>query len=349
MKVHKLPEKAFTPKPEWVEAGHYKPCNDARTEIDLEAVDRFCYWMHERQEIWYRRHVLKEDAPWTNDPILRDYRFTHPIRDIDRVSLYYRAVILTRLEDTRESKVNLLFNTIVFRMFNRPEIWEIIGYIDTENGNVLRRLEMAKNRLTNLKLRGMPLFTGAYTTAPMQTIREHYKVQGGERGGEKLTNAFLVLRYVYSNLDEIYRGAIELADTMAEQLEVFQSIPGIGAFNAYEWACDLCMAERYTGIPMVPWDDDSDTNLGPGARKGLKRIFIDTGNLTARQAFFTLASLMPHFFTTLGYADTMKWTKGVDRFNLRVIEHSLCEFQKYERARTGGTKPRQRFQGGVVT
>ena len=40
-----------------------------------EMMDLFWYFVKARQDIWYKRFVLKQPAPWTDDEILKPYNF----------------------------------------------------------------------------------------------------------------------------------------------------------------------------------------------------------------------------------------------------------------------------------
>ena len=53
----------------------------------MENIERFCYWINERHAI-YQKRAKGQPAPWTDDPILRDYKFTNPFRENDRVTVW---------------------------------------------------------------------------------------------------------------------------------------------------------------------------------------------------------------------------------------------------------------------
>ena len=59
--------------------------------------------------------------PWTEDPILRRYKFTNAYRASDRVSQYLiRNVIYAGDQNPRE----LFLRILIFKLFNRIETWE---------------------------------------------------------------------------------------------------------------------------------------------------------------------------------------------------------------------------------
>jgi 5-hmdU DNA kinase, helical domain len=79
------------------------------------------YWRFaaERQTIFYRR---LDDAvgPWTDDAILRSYRFTNAYRASDRISQYLIREVQYR-SDRSQSPPELFFRTLLFKIFNRIE------------------------------------------------------------------------------------------------------------------------------------------------------------------------------------------------------------------------------------
>ena len=40
-----------------------------------EELERYCYWQVEREQIRLRKEVQKNPPPWTNDPILQQFKF----------------------------------------------------------------------------------------------------------------------------------------------------------------------------------------------------------------------------------------------------------------------------------
>ena len=82
------------------------------------------YWRFasERQSIFFQR-LAGEFPPWTNDPILRDYKFTNAYRVSDRVSQYLLRYVIY---DGDHSPEEIFFRTLLFKTFNRIETWELL-------------------------------------------------------------------------------------------------------------------------------------------------------------------------------------------------------------------------------
>ena len=79
------------------------------------------YWRFaaERQAILSRR-LTDPIGPWTDDTILRAYRFTNPYRAADRVSQYLIREVQYR-SDRSQSPPEVFFRTLLFKIFNRIE------------------------------------------------------------------------------------------------------------------------------------------------------------------------------------------------------------------------------------
>lgn len=325
-------------KQEWIDNDYWVQPDPTKVKIRQEFLDEYWWWIHERQNIWYKRVILEQPAPWTDDPILREYKFTNAIRDLDRLTIYYIDNLLSKLEDNEQSKKNLIYNTMVYRLFCRIDTWEEIGYLDLFN-DFETQLERAKANLRKRREEGHPMFTNAYYVNDLKAANPN-----PETNSNKTENAICLMEMWAEDIDRIYQKGFVEAKNMEEQLVFFQTLTCVGDFTAYEWACDFCLAERYRGIKLVNWDDDSFTNVGPGAKRGLNWIFEDLGNMTHLQALFWLRSIAKSEFERLGYDKTMKWPEKVKDFNLRIIEQSACELQKYWKAKYGKGRPKMKFK-----
>ena len=279
------------------------------------------WWMAERQRI-YRARERGEPPPWTRDPILQRYRFTNVFREQDAVTVWFRENIRERLRDSPHA----LFATILFRWFNR---------IDT--GEHLLRL--VRNPITNWNaesvegcLRQWRPF-GPWTTGS-------YRINGGP--GEKLHG-------VVSCIDRAWQRIAELEDAILEDgtlegaTRILTTVPYLGGFMAYEVACDL----RYTAMLELAPDKRTWANVGPGARRGIARLVGWDGEESWPARLLTDEHCVEKMRWLLARARERLPKASPDpawrRLELREIEHSLCEFDKYERARLGQGRPRRTF------
>ncbi len=89
------------------------------------------YWRFavERQSIFHQRRN-NSPAPWTNNPILQDYKFTNTYRLLDRVSQF---LIRNVIGKSRYNQDDLFFRIILFKLFNKIETW---NYLQTHLGEI---------------------------------------------------------------------------------------------------------------------------------------------------------------------------------------------------------------------
>jgi hypothetical protein len=82
------------------------------------------YWRFaaERQAIFFRR-LQGFPSPWTDDPILQEYKFTNAYRASDRVSQYLIRNVIYRGDQAPQE---VFFRTMVFKIFNRISTWELL-------------------------------------------------------------------------------------------------------------------------------------------------------------------------------------------------------------------------------
>lgn len=278
-----------------------------------QMVGRFFRFIEERHAIWHRRFELKLPWPWTADPLLRKYRFCNIFRELDTVTIWIRDNWRLPYAD----HPNLWFMMCVARQINWPgtlaEMSEI-GFPDIWNPHAL------VNLMRERKARGEQVYTGAYM------------LRGGQKGVDK---AFYT---VYTVLDPLWKEGpnpfrVEGLDTLEGWWTWLNSHPGWGPFLSYEVVTDL----RHTRYLRDAPDVNTFANAGPGAWRGLCRIYgrdKSSGNkpdmaLTEMTELLRMSPIMlPSFVPAL---------------ELRDVEHSLCEFDKYERARLNEGSPKTNY------
>ena len=117
---------------------------------------------------------------------------------------------------------------------------------------------------------------------------------------------------------------VAYAKTLAELMPVFMKYDGIGRFLAYEIVTDI----RHEIDPFKWTDAQRWASVGPGSAAGLKRLGMDP----TPESIYKLWIIAP---AELGAHVPM------NLFEAREVEHSLCEFDKYERLRLKTGCPRR--------
>lgn len=272
-------------------------------------VPSFFYWINERHAIYLKKAAGKP-KPWTRDPILQRYKFTNVFRQLDRGTVWLTEHVL-RPHAEDGDQAGLLFNIVAYRLFNWIPTGEFLGYITRWSEEKVRAGLQARHDA------GIQVFTGAHMLR-------------GENGVSKIMSHCRVLTRFWKDRTKILR-KIQEESTLQAAFRIFVTYPYIGGFLAYEFVTDL----RHTPILESAPDTLSWANAGPGARRGLLRIYPD---LKTQGDFLGAMQQLLRFSET-------RIDPHVPPLELRDIEHSLCEFDKYMRAKNGEGRPRSTYPG----
>jgi hypothetical protein len=124
--------------------------------------------------------------------------------------------------------------------------------------------------------------------------------------------------------------------------ELLKTVDCVGNFMAYEMVTDM----RHTRLLEGASDIMTWANMGPGAKRGLGRLGLPCANQTQGNA--SMQQLLSHapfgYVGALGVGGIIDLDK-LPPFEMRDIEHSLCEFDKYCRVKFGEGEPRSKFDG----
>lgn len=291
-----------------------------------EVFDTYWRFAAERQAVFFRR-FRGDPPPWTNDPILREYKFTNAYRASDRVSQYLiRNVIYTGDQSPDE----VFFRTILFKTFNRIGTWELLlrhlGEV-TYEGYTYSRYNSVLSRALE---RGQRLYSAAYIMPSGRSVfgyrrkhRTHLKVI------ERMMEDELPFR-------------IADAASMQQVFELLLSYPTIGPFLAYQYATDLNYSD------LTDFDEMQFVVPGPGALDGIHKCFRDTGGLNEVELIRLIADAQEAQFTRLGLEFRTLWDR---RLQLIDCQNLFCEVGKYARVahpdvpgRSGRTRIKQQFR-----
>ena len=287
-----------------------------------------------------RRHQIYLDRtagrpePWTGDPILGRYRFTNVFRELDRTTVWFRENVRDRLAG--RPVYEQVLGTILFRTLNRIESGSALfsqGQLHrTPPGwNYIQRAE--NNQEANWVLYLETALRHAIPKGPWVTGAYIVKTPDGM---DKLRGALWIVQEAAKRLPTTL--ADPAARSSLEGLHrALQSYPFIGGFTGYEIVSDL----RHLPILREAPDIMTWAHAGPGAVRGLNRLmgFPVKQGMRQSEALMYMRHLLaevPKFWP----AHDESWPT----WEMREIEHTLCEFDKYERVRLGEGTPRGRFR-----
>ena len=224
-----------------------------------EVYDLYWYFAYERQNIFWKK-INVENAPWTNDKILQEYKFCNSYRVNDRFSQYLLKNVI--YNGKKYSNEDMLFRILLFKLFNKESTWELL--INNFEDVTLKTFNMEEYSkvLEEAILNGVKIYNDAYISCANKAF-------GYDR---KHDNHLALLNKMFKE-DRIQEKIIK-CKTMEEAFNIIKSYPLIGNFMSYQLVTDINYSE------VVDWKEDEFTVVGPGSRRGIKKCFIDKGNMT---------------------------------------------------------------------
>lgn len=309
---------------------------DDSIEVEQKNLDMFFRFMYERHEIWRNRYINKlPQEQWTNDLILKQYKYTNIYRELDRGTIYWIEKIGNLFKNDLIDFKTMLWQTTIYRLCNRIETFEEVGFPDFKYYDYTNLHNSFWEKLHKIEERKEAVMTSAHLTCP--TTGGNTKVEG----------YVTAINDLHKKLDELCL-EVKMCKTSKEVFETLRQVHCVGVFIAYEILCDLMLVESIGETDekgnFIPFKEDDWANVGPGAIEGVRMIFPSTkGKINIYNRMVQLRDEQHKHFERLGIKFNFyeKFTQG--HLSLRSIEHSLCEFQKYWLQRLGLGKQRMIF------
>jgi len=268
--------------------------------------DLYWYFASERHQILNKR-LAGEPAPWTNDPILQTYKFCNAFRAADRVSQYMiRDVCYGTEQCTSEDR---LFQIVAFRLFSKIETWEAVKEFvgrsptidDLVDGTFTAALEFANHN-------NGTLYTNAFILCATNAYGQPQKY---------LTHVEL-LRDMFANRQL----ATDLlhASSLREIYTLLHSFPLMGDFMSYQIAIDL----NYS--TLINFSENSFTQPGPGALRGLMKAFESLGAYTPAETIIWMVEQQDAEFARLNLPPARLFGRRLHAIDCQGL---FCETDKY--------------------
>lgn len=287
----------------------------------MRYLHEFFAYARERQRILRRRRA-GGPPPWTDDPVLREFRFCNVYREDDRVTEWFRRQIR---EPLAESPLVILA-TIAFRWFNFVPSGQALAPLLLHG---CWNLGEARRLLRLVREQHGQVVTGAFVV---------HSPNG--RGLDKVDGlTWCIDEFARRHLQGIalrarVNGTLEAVHDELLAVEV----DSMGPFMAYEVVTDL----RHTAVLRRARDVDTWASAGPGAARGLS--WVAHGNLDNVEGYGGRAaqSRMLAQMRDILLASRDLWPSDLGPpWEMREVEHTLCEFDKYRRAQTGARLKRK--------
>jgi len=243
-----------------------------------------------RQEAYINKEILKLNPPYTKDEILNTYFFCNVFRDQDGGTKVLSRLYIEKLEDAFEVFVNIL----CYRFFNEREHFNKIGWIDIKSFDP----EVFSTHVGELRKLG-PVFNVAYISKKNEKVIAKVLEAIIQDGPEKWN--------------------FKTCKTAREVFEKLKTIKYIGPFLGYQLFLDLSLFNK----TFHDFNGDDLVIVGPGAKPAIKLLLgLAEG---------------PHHTDKI-YEDYVMYIRDVQYkylpmdfrpLTLDAIEHSLCEWRKY--------------------
>lgn len=300
------------------------------SEVVMKPLDGFFSYARERYLIMLRKNQGLE-KPWTADEVLLNYRFCNIFREDDTVTIWVKENIREPFQDSP----NLVAMLCAARIINWPDtLAEMIAsdYWFDKPGFSLDGLAKVMQERQD---RGDKVYTGAYMIRAENDPRhESYNWTKHEYICRTVIGA------VYKDVEE-FNKLIRETNSLEKVWDHFQQpkFRGWGLFLVYEVITDFSeMKHLRNATDVMTW-----ANPGPGAMRGLNRI--QGRNLDDRSDKNPFIQEMQLILEAS--KDPANWPANWPTWNMRTVEHTLCEFDKKERVRLNEGRPRSKYSGNA--
>ena len=285
-------------------------------------LEMFKQFVVDRYLVHLNKDYYKQPKPWTNNPILQNYKFTNVRREHDKTTIH----LLNMLEEHKDASYgNKIMNIVLYRLFNKIETSQLIGWVDFsryDDADLRAKLSSAAP--------GFVYFTNAfYTTGMRQGFKKYYPDE---------TFQPIIIPRVCNDMKVDVVKAIKRAQTPQEVIDALKLFNGIGDFLSYQMFVDLTYLDEF------PWSENEFVVSGPGCVAGLSELFEDRGGLSFDELLFWLRDNCP--ITRDMCMELMVDLPEHDRYmNLMSLENCMCELSKYIRAAEGTGRPKNLYNG----
>ena len=272
----------------------------------LRPLDRLGYFVPEREAIRERKE-RGDPAPWTDDEILREWKFCNVRREDDRVTRWLR----TNWREPYAKHPDLWHGLLVGRQISWPDTLAECGW--PERWPEKREAFLATMRAR--EARGDKVYTGAFI------------VSNNGVPGSKIDVVAGLFDRAWAMKDPPRTG-----DSLRDAYGKFMALFGVSSFMAAQFVADL----KYTPILRKAKDWWVWAAPGDGSMRGLNRLQGLPLNKKWRDDAFlaVLMELRPRL---------AKLAPIAGELCLQDIQNCLCEFDKFERELHGEGHPRARY------
>ena len=288
---------------------------NALPEMIEGRLELFTHYINEREAV-RKAKESGQPFPWTDDPIIRDYRFTNVRRTDDTVSKWY---IKNIAQNPVLSLYDKILNAILFRCWNKPQTSEIF---------MQPIQDWSENTLDAL---------GDWGAKQLDTMPD-YKQYGSAYFQSGLKGAWKKEGHSALRMFDLMKSVVE--DCVPEKIfgnnkpmfvfDTIIAINGIGSFLAYQVWVDL------TYIPEFDLNEDDFTVAGPGCRLGIDMLVEDRDGMTHEEVIFHIRDNQHALDLDIDF-----------QLTVMDIENIFCEFSKYTKRYLGQSNRMRNYKPNI--
>lgn len=276
---------------------------------DKAMVAKLVYWISERQSIYVKK-TQGLPKPWTDDPVLRKYRFCNVYREQDTVTRWIADNWRAKYAD----HPNGWFAMVLARLLNWP--WTLSKF----SAPLPWKRDQFVGVVRMIQAAGGKAYSSAYIVST-----------NGNAMNKAVYLADRVLEPLWQARETIRPKSKDTCRRLHQRLARHT---GMGSFIAGQVVAD-------TKFMMDnPGDFWTFAVSGPGSKRGLNRVCgRPIGAPWNEQVWYDHLEQLGE--QLLAYEEIAK----LPRISMQDLQNCLCEFDKYRRVELGAGTPRSKYPG----
>ncbi|MDX1371123.1 MAG: putative DNA base hypermodification protein [Nitrososphaeraceae archaeon] len=270
------------------------------------------YWkmVYNRQLLFHEKQLGLESS--VVDPVLIRFKFTNMYRILDRTTQYLLKEVINKGSEQIEE---VFYRVFLFKLHNTPLVWEILcneGYHELGNFDFEKMSSLVLDYKIEHKVN---VYSSAYCTNWGSGKLSHYS--------DMTKQHFYLLKHILQHTS--FFSDLNNMKTLKKCGVQLKKLPMIGSFISYQ----LCLDLSYHSIIPFEENESNSVVIGPGANKGLIKIF----GSKKKELLYYLHSTQRDKFSDLDLNfPYLVLPNGEEReLSISDIEHTLCEYHKYKR------------------
>ncbi|MEI7186181.1 nucleotide kinase domain-containing protein [Dickeya dianthicola] len=312
----------------------------AKPILNEIVIREWFYHQRERTSIYYKKEILNIPPYWTDDKILRKYKFVNTKRTWDRETKWLLKNVINNDSLSYENKI---LNSFLFRVINKSDtLIELNAPFNFSRMTLCDINEKIREKIYTISIRKprYVFFSAAYILGgPKVSFGKYVENIEGATENDMVTR---MIKFVYYNQDKIVNGV----KSSANQLEVFEhlkSFSGIGDFLAYQIFIDL------TYITNFPFTELNFVVSGPGCERGINWIFSNRDGMNSEECLFWFtinqSSIAEKYHERWEMDEIFHFLPKEERiYTLMDMENSgACEIDKRCRTKFSNKRPKQKY------